>query len=711
MAEQRSVCRICIGTCGTILSVENGRIARVRGDKSHPLSRGYACTKGLAAGEALSAPDRIHHAMKRQPDGSYARIDLRTALVEIAAKAAELQQEEGPETVALFKGTQAYLNVALSPMLQAWAAAVGTHNFFTTMTIDQSAKYVSWERLGNWGAGKHHFHESDVMMLVGTNPLVSLSVMGMFSYNMTKLVREARARGLKFIVIDPRRTEMAEQADLHLQVRPGQDPTLFAGIVREVLQNEWHDREFCDRHVEGMESLRRAVASFTLDHVAARVDVPAEQIRAAARMFAHEGRRGAAITGTGPNMAARSNLAQHMIDALNVICGRFRRAGDPIANPGILNPQTDVHAEVIPPRRDWQNGPKSRVRGIGGMYGEMMSATLPEEILTPGKGRIRALFVAGGNPAVAMPDQDKSVEALKALDLLVVIDPFMTPTARLAHYILPPKLMYEREEFLMGAGYEPLFMPVPFQQFVEAAVPPPAGSEATDEWWIFWELARLMGKQIVLNDVALDMDRAPTTRDILRIVAKNAAITVDALAAEREPRIFDLPGNVVKPARSSNDARFQVMPDDVEAELGELLQESRPDAEWRSRLFPFMLISRRMREVMNTTGINLPSIRRLHRSNPAYMHPDTIASIGAEPGAMVRIRSEHSMIYGRLAADPTLRRDVLSMVHCWGGLPEEEASYDEVGSCTAKLISLDAPSEPINAMPRMSAIPISVELA
>ena len=711
MAEQRSVCRICIGTCGTILTVEEGKITRIRGDKAHPLSRGYACIKGLAAGEALTAPDRNHHAMKRQPDGSYAPIDLQVALGEIAERLSQLQKEEGPETVAIFKGTQAYLNIALSPMLQAWAKAVGTHNFFTTMTIDQSAKYVSWERLGNWAAGKHHFHESDVMMLVGTNPLVSLSVMGMFSYNMTKLVREAKARGMKFIVIDPRKTEMAEQADLHLQLRPGEDPTLFAGIVREVLRNDWHDRDFCGRYAEGMDDLRRAVEPFTSDYVAARADIPPEQIAAAARMFAQEGRRGAAITGTGPNMAARSNLAQHMIDVLNVICGRFRRAGDPIDNPGLLNPQTDVRAEVIPPARSWTQGPKSRVRGIGGMYGEMMSPTLPEEILTPGKGRIRALLVAGGNPAVAMPDQDKTVEALKALDLLVVIDPFMTPTARLADYVLAPKLMYEREEVLMGPGYEPLFMPVPFQQFVEQAVPLPPGSEAVDEWWILWELARRMGKQIVLNDVPLNMENAPTTRDILRIVAKDAAMTIDELAAESAPRIFDLPKSFVKPAGDSSDARFQLMPDDVDAELGQVFAETQSDADRSGEEFPLKLISRRMREVMNTTGINLPSIRKLHRYNPAYMHPDTIASLGAEPGALVRIRSEHSTILGRVAADASLRRDVLSMVHCWGGLPEDETSYDDIGSCTARLVSLDGPIEPINAMPRMSAIPIRVEIA
>ena len=712
MAEQRSVCRICIGACGTILTVEDGEINRISGDRAHPLSRGYVCIKGLAAGEAHAAPDRIRHAMKRQPDGSFRPIDLDLALGEIAERVQQLQAEEGPDTVAIFKGTQSYLNVALSSMLEAWARAIGSKNFFTTMTIDQSAKYVSWERLGNWGAGKHHFHESDVMMLVGTNPLVSLSVMGMFSYNMTKLVRDAKARGMKFIVIDPRKTEMAEQADIHLQLRPGQDPTLFAGLIREVLVNDWHDREFCERHVEGLAKLRQAVEPFTLDYVSARVDVPAAQITAAARMFALEARKGPAITGTGPNMAARSNLAQHMIDVLNVVCGRFRRAGDPIDNPGILNPQTDVHAEVIAPNRSWTTGPKSRVRGIGGMYGEMMSATLPEEILTPGEGRIRALFVTGGNPAVAMPDQEKAVAAFKALDLLVVVDPFMTPTARLADYVLPPKLMYEREDLLMGPGYEAFFMPVPFQQYVHAAVTPPSDTQVADEWWIFWDLARRLGKQIVLNGIPMDMDQTPQTRDVLRIIARDALISVDELAVEPEPRIFEIPKGIVKPAREGADGRFDVMPADVTSELTEVHAEAWEGAKHEdAAAYPLSLISRRMREVMNTVGINLPMIRKRHSYNPAYMHPETIAALGAEPGTLVRIESDHDFIFGRLAEDAGLRRDVVSMVHCWGGLPEDEADYDQVGSCTAKLVSLDKHVEAINAMPRMSAIPIRVEIA
>ena len=712
MVEQRSVCRICIGACGTILTVEDGEISRISGDRSHPLSRGYACIKGLAAGEAHAAPDRNRHAMKRQPDGSFRPIDIDQALSEIAERVERLQAEEGPDTVAVFKGTQSYLNVALSPMLEAWARAIGTKNFFTTMTIDQSAKYVSWERLGNWSAGKQHFHESDVMMLVGTNPLVSLSVMGMFSYNMTKMVREAKARGMKFIVIDPRKTEMAEQADIHLQVRPGQDPTLFAGLIREILTNNWHDQQFCDQYVAGMAELRQAVEPFTLDYVASRVDVPADRIAAAARMFAHESRKGPAITGTGPNMAARSNLAQHMVDVLNVICGRFRRAGDPIDNPGILNPQTEVRAEVIPPSRSWTTGPKSRVRGIGGMYGEMMSATLPEEILTPGKGRIRALFVTGGNLAVAMPDQEKTVAALKALDLLVVVDPFMTPTARLADYVLPPKLMYEREDLLMGPGYEAFFMPVPFQQYVHAAVLPPDDRQVVDEWWIFWDLARRMGKQLVLNDVPLDMEKRPETRDVLRIIARQALISVDDLAAEPEPRIFDMPKSFVKPARDDATGRFEVMPADVTGELAEVCAEGATVAgDEKAPPYPLSLISRRMREVMNTVGMNLPMIRKRHSYNPAYMHPDTIAAMGAQPGTLVRIESEHDFIFGRLAADAGLRRDVVSMVHCWGGLPEDEADYDQVGSCTAKLVSLDEHVEAINHMPRMTAIPIRVEMA
>ena len=705
--EVKSICRICIGTCGMLLTVEDGTITSIRGDKEHALSRGYACIKGLNAHQALRASDRILHPMKRNDRGGWQRIALEQALDEIAERMAAIMAEDGPQSAALFKGTQAYLNVAGSPMLEYFMRAIGSPSFFTTMTIDQSAKFVAMNRMGMWGAPYHHFHDSDVVMLVGANPLVSLSVMGIIPFNMTKQFRDAKARGMKLIVIDPRMTETARLADIHLQVRPGEDPTLMAGLIREILARGWHDAEFCSQHVSQLDQLRCSVEPFTLDYTAERAGVPAALIAETARLFAKENNKGCAFSSTGPNMASRSNLAEHLIQALNIVCGRFMRAGDRLRNPGVLNPlwRHPPVAQVIPPMRQFETGPKSRVRGIGAMFGELMSGTLPEEILTPGPGRIRCLLVAGANPAVAMPDQRKTVQALEALDLLVLVEPFRTATTELAHYVIPPKLFYEREDVLMSPAYEALFMPVPYQRFCPAIVDPPPGSELVDEWRIYWELARRLGKQIVYGEVPLDMKNPPTTRDLIQILMKESPVTVEELAAMPEGKIFeDLPQVIVQPGSGSH--RFEVMPRDVESDMRAMFEDNPAaiDAD-----FPFRLISRRMRESQNSYGRALPAMRKRFAFNPAFMNPRDMEVLGLKAEDPVTITSEYASIECRVRPEATLRRGVVSMAHCWGGLPGRDRPYDEEGANTARLVSLEDHCEAVNHMPRMSAIPIRVE--
>lgn len=704
--EVKSVCRICIGTCGTTLTVANGKVTSIRGDKAHPLSRGYACIKGLNAHNAMHSADRILNPLKRNRAGGWDIISFEQALDEIAAKMAQIIEEEGPESAALFKGTQAYLNVTAAPMLEHFQSAIGSPSFFTTMTIDQSAKFVGYNRIGMWGAPQHHFHDSEVVMLVGANPLVSLSVQGVIPFNMTKQFQDAKSRGMKLIVIDPRITETAKLADVHLQLRPGEDASLMAGILHEILRNGWQDDSFCDHYTSDLAELRQALQPFDLAYVSKRAGVPAELITRAARVFASENRKGCVYSSTGPNMAANSNLAEHMIQVINIVCGRFMREGEVLRNPGVLNPlsNTPPFAGVIPPMRQFESGPKSRVRGTGSMFGEMMSGTLPEEILTPGKGRIRSLIVTGANPAVAMPDQIKTVDALKALDLLVVVEPFHTATTEFADYILPPKLLYEREDVLMTPAYEGMFMPVPHQRLCQPVVSPPDGSEVCDEWRIYFGLARRLGVQIIFDGVPLDMTKEPTTRDLLGIVMRRSPITVEELALLPEGKYFqDLPAAVVQPANS--DARFKLMSPDVQNDLEVLAAE---DFETTDESFPFRLISRRMRETQNSFGRAFPGVRERVRYNPAFMNPDDMKMLGLSDGDRVRITSDTASIEGRVKPEAALRTGVVSMAHCWGGIPGHERPYDEEGSNTARLISLDRDCEAVNHMPRMTGIPVSV---
>src|SRR3546814_7712469 len=279
--------------------------------------------------------------------------------------------------------------------------------------------------------------------------------------NPVKRLKEAKARGLKLIVIDPRRTETARYADVFVQPLPGHDAAIAASMLRIIMAEGWHDAAFCAQHVADLDLLREAVEPFTVEYVSGIAGVTPRILREAAEAFACTGTRGIATTGTGTDMSPHSNLSEHLIECLNVVCGRFVREGEEIGNPGFIFRREGLRAQVDSPTRSWEHGPRTRTGGYGPIGGEMATGVLADEILKPGPGRIRAMINHGGNPAVTVPDQRKIVEALRSLELLVSIDPFMTPTARLSHYILPPKLSYERRseehtselQYLMRTSY------------------------------------------------------------------------------------------------------------------------------------------------------------------------------------------------------------------------------------------------------------------
>ena len=248
-------CRICAGQCGLRLELdEAGQVTSVRGDEANPVTLGYACSKGITLPEAHRHPERLLHPLKRNADGRFERIGIEQALDEIAAKMREVMTTHGPDAVGAFRGTMNYSNLAANHMLPEWLRCLGSSSFFSTMTVDQSAKWVTFERLGGWAAGRDPLASADVLLWVGTNPLVSLSTFNFDLQHPVQRLREARARGLKLVVIDPRRTESARHADVFLQPLPGEDVTVLAGLLHLIFRHGWQDRDFCARHVAGAET-------------------------------------------------------------------------------------------------------------------------------------------------------------------------------------------------------------------------------------------------------------------------------------------------------------------------------------------------------------------------------------------------------------------------------------------------------------------------
>ena len=707
--EALSFCRQCMGMCGTVVRLdEASRVIGVRGDPADPSTLGYACFKGLNAAEAHNSPQRFLRPMKRMAEGELAPIPLEQALDEIAQRIGELVDEEGPGAIAGYRGGGAFFTSSSVMMLPAFLSALGSPKSYSSVTIDQSAKMVALGRLGLWPPGRVPMSRADVYLLVGSNPLVSVSANGFDTRNPTKRLRAARERGMKLIVIDPRRTETAKFADVHLQALPGEDCVVLAGLLHLILEAGWQDHAFCDRFADDVETLRRAVAPFTPDAVARRAGVAESELIEAARLFAHECRTGPAAGSTGPDMAPGGNLAEHLIECLNIVCGRYLREGDPVEHPGVIHARQPIRAEVIPAPRWWEEGAKSRVGGFGQLDGELPTGTLPDEILTPGPGGVRCLISHGGNPASAIPGIEKVERAFASLDLLVAIEPFATMTTALADYVLPPTLQYERADLPIWL-YESLVSPEPYTRFTPAIAQPPEGAEVVDDHLYFWGLAKRLGLTLELMGEALPMDAAPSTREVLERTAANAPISFAEL--ERAERGVSLPGEpqLVEAGDPESPHRFSLLPDDVAEELAGFAETlARPPL--GDERFRFRLAVRRLRDANNSAGLALPSIKARVPVNPGFMNPEDMEDEGIATGDEIEVASRHGAIRVRAEADPTLRRGVISVSHGFGALPREPAKYADVGVSTNWLTSTeDGARESINAMPWMTGFPVSVE--
>ncbi|HEU4427528.1 MAG TPA: molybdopterin-dependent oxidoreductase, partial [Myxococcota bacterium] len=440
-STHRSLCRFCHAHCAVKVDVSGGRVVRVIGDKDDPLYAGFTCAKGREVPRQMEHVQRLLRSQRRRADGAHEPIASADAIREIAGHVRRILDRDGPRAIAAYTGTYSFPYPPTQPMGWAFMDAIGSPMRFTSNTIDQPGKTVALAMHGSWGAGPQTFDGADTWLLLGINPLVALSG-GVPNTNPAKQLHQAKKRGLQLIVIDPRRTECAEHATVHLQPKPGEDPAILAGLLRVILGERLYDAEFVRENVSGIEALRAAVEPFTPEVVARRADVPAGELIRAARIFA-SAKRGCANAGTGPNMAGHGNVTEYLLLALITVCGRWLRAGERVPNPGALLPQFPAKAQANPPWPSHGYGEKLRVRGFTDAACGLPTAALAEEILLDGPGQVKALFVLGGNPMMAWPDQKKTYAALKKLELLVTLDIKMSATAKLAHYVVAPKIGYE----------------------------------------------------------------------------------------------------------------------------------------------------------------------------------------------------------------------------------------------------------------------------
>ena len=700
-------CRFCHASCPIEVDLQGGQAVAIRGVPEDPIFAGYTCIKGRQIPEQMTHPQRLLKSLRRRPDGTFEELTSSEAMDEIATQLRRIIDTYGPRSVASYTGTGGYQNSLAVPAARAFHQGFDSPSFYTSVTIDQPAKSTAPFRVGIWEAGYQDFSNADVLLAIGYNPMVSSfsPVGGLQGTNPYVVLREAKNRGMKLIVIDPRRTEFATQADIHLAPKPGEDPTLMAGILKVVIDEGLFDHEFCDLWVSDLAQLADAVSTFTLDYVSARCDVPADDIVAAARMFA-TAQRGTSGTGTGPSMAPHSSLTEHLSIALNTICGRVNREGDSLESGYFLYPETPRRAQVHAARTPATGAP-SRMRNLRGIRGEMLTTTLAEEILTPGDGQVRALIVSGGNPVVAWPDQELTVAAMKDLELLVVVDHRMSATAEFADYVIAPTLSLERADVphLMDRWFR-----APYTNYTDAITE--RAGDVLNEWEVFWELSKRLGYPLPLAGGDTPMDERPSDDAMIDLAYAGSRMPMDEVRANRRV-VHPDKAMIVSAADPTCTAKFTVAPDDIVAELGEVHVEgdSAVALGVDPSLYPFRLVSRRLKHVLNSYGSSLSVLGAKGTSNSAYMNPQDMLDHQLVEGDLIEIFSPRASVHGLVEAAPDVRRGVISMAHSWGGSSLTDEKVRDIGSPTSRLVSVDKGYDRINGMVVQSAIPVRIAIA
>lgn len=702
-----SYCRGCCAYCGLEFEVEGNDIKSHRGNPEHVNSAGYKCIKADMSVEIIQGMEsRFETSMRRGEGGVLQPVSSDVAMDEIAAKIRDSIEKYGPRSVALYIGTAGYRKSFNLSMAKQLMGRIGSPAIFSTMTIDQSAHWVLDGRLGIFATGRPTVEDVDLVVLSGTNPVISHG--GPYqilpTVNQKPYLKAYRERGGKMLIIDPRKTETARIADLHLQPRPGYDTEIFAALIRLVIDQGGYDKAFSDRWVTNVDQLRQAVDPFTPEFVAERAGLEVAELHAAAQMIIAANRVSMSF-GTGTSMSPNPNTAAHVIGALNAICGGFLREGDIRRNAGVYAERA-MAEKVLPPNRTWLHEPKTG-GGFGTVYGEFPSSQLAHEILTPGPTQIRTLIVLGANPMMAFGQPDKLREAFSSLDCLVVVEPRHTETTALADYVIAPPLQYEVKDInLLVAEWTY----VPYIQYTEAVIQPPEG--VIEEWKFFNGVANRLGITMDFSPysfagsadeasaVALTTDREWKTEDLIEITLNKVGTSIAEM--RNHPNGLHRPRDVQTITGPDGDdgARLDACPPDVAEELAKIARYA------VSKNRSYSLINRRITELMNSEFRDSGRLRkRFGGAAPLFMHPDDMAAEGFAQGSAVTLIGDHGKISGLVRPDSTLRRGVVSMPHNWNGLPDAAPASNH----TSRLVSMAVPDvQPIDGMPHQSSLPVDL---
>lgn len=740
-----TACILCSLNCGLEVQAADGHLTKIRGDKAHPMSQGYTCQKALRLDYYQNAASRVTHPLRRKPDGSFERVSWETAIAEIAAKLTSIRDVHGGHALAYYGGGGQgnHLGGAYSGSLRY---AMQTRYVYTALAQEKTGGFWVDGRL--FGQQPCHPTEdvehADFLLVIGANPWQSHGF-----HRARQVIQEIAADPKKkLVVIDPRRTETAERADVHLQVRPGGDAHLLLAMLGTIVQEGLENREFLAKRTVGFEALAEELRRVPVDDYARQAGVDPAVARQVARDYANTP-RACLRTDLGLEHTVHSTLNSYLAKLLFLVTGHFGEPGTNVFHTG-LAPLIKHSAD---PAAGGRTTRVTKAQEIGGLYPPNV---LPLEIDTDHPERIRGVVVESGNPLMTGADTTAYERAFGRLDLLVVIDVAMTETAALAHYVLPAASQFEKAE----ATFFNLDFPDNFFHLRRPLLPP--RDECLPEPEIHRRLAVAMGQiperfplleriakwdravpRLKLFPLALAaaLKRKPNLARHLPLVLyqtlgkslpaglQSAAIlwgacqmfvrrfgkacveragVVDAGAGLAEAlfqKIVDSPSGTLISRNLYEDTWSFLKHKDgkihlVIPELVDQLRDLAPDE--ANAEFPLVLQAGERRSYNANTIYREPDWRKQDREGALKIHPSDAADLGLDDGAEAWCETARGAVCVRVQITDEVRRGLVSLPHGYGMFdPQAADGAQGAGARSGPAINYLTSSEHCDALSKV----------
>ncbi|HZY02713.1 MAG TPA: molybdopterin-dependent oxidoreductase [Anaeromyxobacteraceae bacterium] len=656
MTETRlHTCMLCEAVCGLAVEMEDGRPVSVRGDADDPFSRGHICPKAAAILDVMEDPDRLREPVRREGE-RWVPVSWQAALEEAGERLAAIQRHHGPDAVALYLGNPTVHGFGTATAAIQLARALGSRSRFSATSVDQLPQMLaSLEVLGHQLLlPVPDLDRTSFLLVLGANPRASNGSL-MTAGNVGGRLDALRARGGRLVVVDPRRTETAARADLHLAIRPGGDAALLLGLLHVLFGERLARPGRLASFTDGLDPLEALAGRFPPERVAIRCGIASDVIRALARDFA-AAETAVAYGRVGVCTQEFGGLASWLVLALNVVTGNLDRPGGAM----LPSPAVDLVPQGSPGSFDRR---RTRVRSLPVFGGELPSVTLADEIETLGEGRIRGLITFAGNPVLSTPNGGRLDRALAGLEYMVSIDLFRNETTRHAHLILPTSFGFERDQ------YDAVFYQLAVRnaaRFAPALVRPPAG--VRDDFEVLLDLALALrahggGRPGWRTGMGLRLARGLGARRLLNLALRRGPRRLSLAALRRAPHGIDLGPHVPRlPERLYTPGRrIRLVPERYQADLPRL--EAALDAPPPAGL---QLIGRRQLRGNNSWMHNSS---RLVKGPPActlLVHPADAAARGLADGDEALVRSRVGEVRVPVSISDAVAPGVVCLPHGWG---------------------------------------------